>query len=158
MSYTKANQTPLEIIFTHETTEWWFFKILHRMNWINKEGLNREDILSISELEQDYDNYLPYKLECSHTHLDASFYYDPETYDNVTHAWNSKALDFFIGIEMDALATGMNAWDLIAMVLFFELPNVHPMFNYMIKVPIWTAIVWLAFAIVITIIKSLPFT
>jgi len=44
------------------------------------------------------------------------------------------------------------------MVLFFKMPNVHPVLNYIIAVPIWASIAWLAFALIIAIIKALPFT
>lgn len=157
-SYTKANMTPLEVIFTHEYTQWWFFQILHRMEWKNKAGLTRGDILSVSELETDYPEYIPYSLTCSHTHLDASFSYDEETYSSVEDAWNHHALEFWIGIEFDALNTGLNAWDLLSMILFFELPNVHPVLNYIIKAPIWFAIGYLAFAFILAVVKALPFT
>jgi len=157
-AYTKANSTPLQIIFTHETVEWWFFKLLHRMDWKNTMAETRGDILSVAELEEDYEDYMPYSLTCKHTHLDGSFLYDEETYDNVTDAWNHHGLEFFIGIEFDALATGLNAWDVLGMILFFELPNIHPVFNYIIKIPLWVAIAWLAFSFIIAVVKSLPFT
>ena len=90
--------------------------------------------------------------------LDVSFNYDEETYSSVEDAWNHHGLSFFIGIEFDQIATGLNAWDLIGMVLFFKMPNVHPLLNYIIAVPIWASIAWLAFALIIAVIKSLPLT
>jgi len=44
------------------------------------------------------------------------------------------------------------------MVLTAQMPDVHPIFNYMIAIPIWVAIIWLAFAFIIAVVKSLPFT
>jgi len=55
-------------------------------------------------------------------------------------------------------ATGLNAWDLIGMILFFKLPNVHPILNYVIAVPIWASIVWLATSLIIAFLKALPLT
>ena len=69
-----------------------------------------------------------------------------------------KGLFYDNGIEFDQMATGLNAWDLISMVLFFKMPNVHPVLNYIIGVPIWISITWLAASIIIAFLKSLPFT
>ena len=157
-SYTKANQTPLEIIFVHRFTQWWFIPVSHRLDWTNKLGIDREDILSVSELEEDYGVSLPYTLECSHLQITGSFDYDEEIYSNVTDAWNNHALFFFIGIEFDQIATGLNAWDMIGMILFFKSPNLPFPLSYIVGVPIWVCIAWLSFAFIMAVIKALPFT
>jgi len=156
--YTQANKTPLEVIFYHKYTIWWFIPWSHKLEWENRISVDRGDLLSVSELQSDYADNLPYDLSCSHLSLDVSFNYDEETYSSVEDAWNHHGLSFFIGIEFDQIATGLNAWDLIGMVLFFKMPNVHPLLNYIIAVPIWASIAWLAFALIIAVIKSLPLT
>jgi len=156
--YTMANKSNLQVVFIHRFTGWFWIETGHNMNWKNRAGLERGNVLTVEELESDYADYLPYDVICSHFYLDGSFNYDEENYTSVEDAWNHHGLSFFIGIEFDQLKTGLNAWDLIGMILFFELPNVHPVLNYIIKIPIWVAITWLAFAFVIAIIKSLPLT
>jgi hypothetical protein len=156
--YSQANETNKYVFFEHKYTIWWFFGTSHLMEWINKLGVSRGGSLSGANLEADYDTALPYEVSCSHTHLDVSFDYDEETYSNIEDAWNNHALSVFVGIDFDALATGLNAWDLIGMILFFQTPDVHPILNYMIGVPIWACIAWLSISIIIAIIKSFPFT
>jgi hypothetical protein len=156
--YTQANQTPLEIIFYHKYTVWWFIPWSHKLEWKNNIGADRGDLLSVSELESDYADNLPYDLSCSHLSLDVSFNYDEETYSSVADAWNHHGLSFFIGIEFDQIATGLNAWDMIGMILFFKCPSLPFPLGYIIGVPIWICIAWLSFAFIIAVIKSLPLT
>jgi len=156
--YAMANESTLQLVFIHRYTVWWFFETGHNMDWTNNKNMERGDVLSVEELQSDYAENLPYDLSCSHVYLDASFNYDEGTYSNVTDAWNHHGLSLFIGIEFDQLATGLNAWDLMGMILTFQMPNVHPVLNYIIAIPIWVSIAWLAFAFIIAVVKSLPFT
>ena len=162
LRYKCANKSNLEVMFWHRYTVWWFVPTAHQLTWVNKAGITRNNGayggLSVEELESDYPEYLPYGLSCSHFSLDASFNYNASEYSSVEDAWNHHGLTFFIGIEFDQMATGLNAWDLISMVLFFKMPNVHPILNYIISVPIWVSIIWLATSIIIAFIKSLPLT
>jgi hypothetical protein len=156
--YTQANKTPLEIIFYHKYTVWWFVPWSHKLKWKNNIGLDRGDLLSVSELESDYADNLPYDLSCSHLSLDVSFNYNETTYSSVEDAWNHHGLSFFVGIEFDQIATGLNAWDMIGMILFFKCPALPFPLGYIIGVPIWVCIAWLSFAFIIAVIKSLPLT
>jgi len=156
--YSKANQTEHNIFFYHSYTVYLIFPTWHRLKWTNAYGQDRGDYLTASELESDYADNLPYNLACSHFQMDGSFNYNETTYSSVEDAWDHYGLDFCSGIEFDQMATGLNAWDLIGMVLFFKIPNIHPIFNYMIAVPIWVSIVWLSVALIIAFIKALPFT
>ena len=162
LRYKCANKSDLEVMFWHRYTVWWFVPTAHQLVWVNKVGIIRGNGayggLSVEELEADYPEYLPYDLSCSHFRLDASFNYNASEYSNVTDAWNHHGLTFFIGIEFDQLATGLNAWDLIKMVMFFQMPDVHPVLNYIIAVPIWVCVTWLATAFIIAFLKALPFT
>jgi len=156
--YKCANKSNLNLFVIHKYTVWWIFPASHHMDWKNKMNLERGDILEVEELESDYEEYLPYDLSCSHFYLDATFNYNETLYSSVEEAWNHHGLKFIIGIEFDQLATGLNAWNLIYMILFFQMPNVHPVINYIIAIGLWASIAWLAFAFIIAVVKSLPFT
>jgi len=156
--YKCANKSNLDLFIMHKYTLWGFWPTAHRMDWKNRINVERGDILTVEEIESDYGEYLPYDCSCSHFYMDASFNYNETLYSSVEDAWDHHGLTFFIGIEFDQLATGLNAWNLIAMILFFQMPNVHPLLNYIIAIPIWISVAWLAFAFIIAVIKSLPFT
>jgi len=163
MIYVRANQTQAEYIrLRHKYTIYWFIPTAHTLEWYNSRGVHRSDnslkALYATDLQTDYTNNQPYRPECTHFPLTAYFGYTETAYSNVTDAWNHHALSILLGIDFADQATGMNAWNLIGMLLFFQMPNVHPILNILIAIPVWVCIVWLTFAFIIAVVKSLPFT
>ena len=162
--YTKANYSNPYIQMRHFYAVWWIFTDCCYMKWIDANGVDRTtkvgvtNRLTLADLEACYQDAQPFLVKCKHFQQDVFFAYNETTYSSVADAWNHHGLHVLIGIEFDEMATGLNAWDLIGMVMFFKMPDVHPVFNYIIAVPIWVCIAWLAFAFIIAVIKSLPFT
>jgi len=162
--YTKANYSSPYIVIRHFYTVWWFFLDACYMDWYNDNGLflttkiGVTKRLMLAELEDNYEDAQPFTVKCKHFAVDVFYAYNETTYSNVEDAWNHHGLYVLIGITIDDLATGLNAWNIVGMVLLVDMPNIHPIFNYMIAIPIWVAIIWLAFAFIIAVIKSLPFT
>jgi len=154
--YKKAGNPPLKLYFVHRYT-WLIFPVSHKMRWINYQGVNRGDELEVTEMELDTSD-LRYTTECSHFNVKTFFAYNETAYSNVTDAWNGSELNMLVAIDFDQQQTGMNAWNLIAMILFFQMPDVHPLLNAFIAIPIWVCIAWLTFAFIIAVVKSLPFT
>ena len=135
----------------------------HYQEWVNKEGVNRGEYLSLSELEEDWgigtqSDKGEYTLQCKHFHMDAWFAYNTTTYSSIKDAWDNDELKCLFGIEWDEMGTGLDAWNLIRMILFWQLPDINLVLNVIISIPLWIGISWMIFAFVLAVIKSLPFT
>jgi len=156
MWYKKASNPPLKLYFVHRYT-WLIFPVSHKMKWITYNATSRGDELEVTEMELDTAD-LRYTTECSHFSVKTFFAYNETTYSNVTDAWNGSELNMLVGINFDEVQTGMNAWNLIAMILFLQMPDVHPLLNAFIALPIWVCIAWLTASFIIAFLKSLPLT
>ncbi len=162
--YRKANETDLKLGIVHKYS-WFIFPVGHWMDWLNSQGISRggtgfEKYLSATELEEDWSNEttVAYTVICEHFQMKAFFGYNSTLYDNVTHAWNHHGFYVLLAIDFDEMATGINAWNLLGMILFWQLPDVHPVLNVIISIPFWVSIGWLFASIAIAFIRSLPFT
>lgn len=129
----------------------------HTMEWINTNGISRGIGLTISELMEDYNENatLKYTVKCSHFKMFAYIGFNTTLYSNPQEALENDNLTVILAISIDEVSTKVNAFELIASLLSFRMPEVHPFINAIIAIPIWIAIIWL----VITIItKFIPFT
>lgn len=158
--YRKANASTLYVRMRHWFANW-IFPTQHTMEWINKRGITQSEwvaghwSLYATELDEDYANdYLPYTVQCWHFHVDVHFGYNETLYSSPSDAWNSNALNILIGIEFDQQGTSMNAWHLIALILFFQMPDIHWVVNAIIAVPIWIAVAYLSFILILRAIGA----
>lgn len=71
-----------------------------------------------------------------------------------TNSTETPELLIFMGMGLDQINANLNAWYLIDQLLQFKAPNIHPAINFMIAIPLWTAIIWLAVKILLWIISS----
>jgi len=67
-------------------------------------------------------------------------------------AFDNEALTMSVGVEWELEKTTYNAWDLIAMLLFYNFPETHWMINAILKVPIWVCIAYLSYVLIIKVI------
>lgn len=132
----------------------------HSMDWINRTGYNRGGWLTVGEMEVDLINNGTnvYKVTCDHFFMMCVVGYNVSAYDNATHAFANNGLNYEFGIAWDQQGTGMNAFSLLANLLFFNMPDIHYSINAIIALPIWVCIAYLTFAFVMAVIKTLPFT
>lgn len=142
--------------------KWWIINWgFHDMIWRNSDGIK---IGSYIEPHHIDDYYNPdddaSKFLVSDDKVEVVIYlgYNRTAYDNATQAWINDDLDFLTCMGFDQLNTGMNAWSLIGMLLFFQLPQVHPLVNAIIAIPLWMIIAYLSFSLILKVIKALPFT
>jgi hypothetical protein len=162
--YTKANYSNPYIQLRHYYAVWWLFTDCCYMKWTDANGVDRTtkvgitNRLTLADLEASYEDAQPLTAKCKHFQVDVFFDYNETAYSSVEDAWNHHGLMFLLGVEFDQMSTGLNAWNLIGMILFFKMPSIPPPFSYIIGVPIWVCIAWLAFAFIIAVIKALPFT
>lgn len=80
--------------------------------------------------------------------------YDNDTYTDLEDAWDDGELMVYVGFTSNMTFTGGNAWALLGQLLTFNTPNVHPVINFFISVPIWVCIV---VSILYVLEKLLPF-
>ena len=99
-----------------------------------------------------------YKAECDHTAYYCQVAFDPAVYNNASDAWDHGQLGSFFGVRFDDTNTGFNAMNLIASILFFQMPEIHVAINLLIAVPIWIAIGYIALILILRAIDALPFT
>jgi len=146
--YKKANKSELDVYIYHRYAEWIIWLTGHRMDWINSEGVSREVYLQDAEMLEDQDD-LSYTVKCIHFTMYGFFGYNTTTYNSVIDAWNNHDLWIRLGINFDQMNMGFNAFNLIGMLLFFQLPMVHWIINAVIAVPIWVCIFYLSFIFIL---------
>lgn len=138
----------------------------HNMEWTEKtNGTSYGEVLTLVEFEEaavfDSDTDITsasYTLTCDHVTLHSVVAYNGTAYSNSSIAWAADALTVEFAIDWDELGTGLNAWNLLAQILFFQAPDIHPVLNAFIAIPLWAAIGYLAYALIMVAISVLPFT
>lgn len=159
--YSEANLTHHRLYFRHYWYEWIIFKQWEEMVWYNTEGIRRTDppndwMYSTSITLDMEGESAEYKVE----HPNRFFVkvwvgYNTTTYSSVEDAWNNYALYLFVGINFDQAGSGYNAWDLIAMLVFFQLPDLHWIVKALISIPLWVCVGYLAFIFILRAIGAI---
>lgn len=143
-----------------------FMNIFHCEVWagiiVNKHAMdfiyNGHNIgWAISKAHLDSSD-LEYEFQCNHINLDLFLAYNDTAYSSPTDALDHNELILLIGVEWDEMATGMSAWDFVAAIMFFNLPDTHWMLNAIIAVPLWIGLLYASVTIILTILDLLPFT
>lgn len=133
----------------------------HKQDWINDEGLpshNQYHELSEDAIEEDWDdekNLASYTVKCKHFYMKADIAYNTTLYSNVHDAWAAHDLHLLFGIDWDQRGTTWDAWSLIAGVLFFKLPAINVYVNALIAIPLWIAVGYIAFILVLRTLGAL---
>jgi hypothetical protein len=73
------------------------------------------------------------------------------SYTDATDAYDNHALWLYLEAGLDRNNTALNGWSLIQSVLFFNIPNVEPMISYIMGIPIWICVAYLAVIMVLRI-------
>ena len=154
--YRPANVT-YEVMFrmTHVDMWWIFMTGEHSMNFY-WQGVDVGTYLSDTTVNLAYSQGdLSFVVSCNHVELDLMFAFNETAYSSPTEALDHYDLYMLIGVEWDQVSTSMSAWDIIGMLLFFQLPNVHWMLNAIIAIPIWLGIAYLSFIMILRAIGAI---
>ena len=148
-----------EGIMLKHVEKWWIFVTgRHNMNWYEKrQGSNLGTKLKSEHLTTYYDENrkdAQFIVRCEHTQLSVFFAYNTTKYSDILEAWENNELAVLFGINFDQVNTSYNAWNLVAQILFFQNPDIHPAINALIAIPIWATI---AITVYILILKAIPF-
>lgn len=146
----------------------WVFNIPyghHSMDWISKAtGENYGGFLTQDEFDEvsEFDDtlnvtYAAFTLLCEHVTMHNVVGYNNDTYANASEAFENDQLYLEFGIEWDELGTGLNAWNMLTSILFFQEPDIHPYINVLLAAPLWAAIAYLSYGFIMVAIDILPF-
>lgn len=154
--YVQANSSDTDMFQIYHIEYWWIFETGKHLMEIWNDDKSRGDMLSKAEINQDYANDdLSYTFSCEHFQFDLFFGFDVDTYSDPVDALDHNDLRIMIGVEWDQVSTSLSAWDIIGMLLFFQLPNVHWMVNALIAIPIWLAVAYLSFILILRAIGAI---
>jgi len=155
--YAKPNKTINGIFWVGHITYWWIFETGHHRMDIWNSGVYKGTSLDRTELDDDYTERddLTYTFQCQHTQLDIFFAFNETTYSTPSEAFDGQELKMLIGIEWSQIDTSVSAWDIIGMVLFFQLPTVHWAINALIAIPIWLGMAYVAFILILRTIGAI---
>lgn len=153
--YRPAN-TSAHFFFMRHVDFWWIFAIgSHYMN-LYWEGIDRGVFLTDEEVNDDYDmGALTYMVKCEHVQLDVMFAFNETLYSSPSDALDHYDLYLLVGAEWDEVQTSMSAWDVIGMLLFFQLPNIHWTINAIIAIPIWLCIAYVSYILILRTIGAI---
>jgi len=155
--YKDPNQTNLRLFIHHLWYVYWIFPADHDLEFFNKAGASQSTVLTVEEMQEDAggESHVTYRAVCEHTTYHVTFAYNSTTYSSFENAWDMGELAFFAGVNFDDVNTAYNAWNLISMLLFFQLPDVHWVVNGFMAIPIWivigyvtTMLIWKAIGVI----------
>lgn len=144
------------IFFKHYEWEWWIFARVHSMYCFNEP--NRVEFLTKNHLienwDSDYNASVIYPVSCNCIVTKVWFTDTNETRNNISQAWDEGAIHVIMGFGFDDYETSISSWALVGQLLTFQAPDIHPVINAIIAIPIWATIAYVAY---ILILKALPF-
>lgn len=144
------------LFFLHVET-WFIFSFRHPLEWLREDQYSLGDYISATELNATYQTYdrLEFVSSCEHFQVFAFFDFNQTTYDDPLDAWEQDELYIFVGMQYDQTDTTYSAWEIIAMLLTFKLPNIQPLINMIIAIPIWISIAYLIFILILRAIGGI---
>lgn len=87
-----------------------------------------------------------------------SFKWNETSYSTPSDALHNDAMKLYVGRTWEQEMSSMNSWSIITMVLFFQLPDIHPALSLIIGLPIWVSFSYIIFIIITKIVEMMPFT
>lgn len=120
--------------------------------WLCEDDLfyedNLDETLNFSRIDM-YDNAFNYVTFVT---------FDEASYANLSEAMEDGHVIISMGMGWEYESSIVSGWDLIARLLVFQAPQIHPLINAIIALPIIASVTILIFTIAVIIVKSLPFT
>lgn len=148
--------------------------VMHRQDsfWLRRYQFYNEDMQEISEMEgwnfkingdalnDTWNSYGRVKLFAiengtENIEFQVHFSFDEDAYTDIIDAWSNDDMDFYLGVGFDQTSTGYGAWGLIASFLFFQLPEIHPIINAILAVPIWIGVAYISYILILRAIGAL---
>lgn len=101
------------------------------------------------------DGKLRFSMECHHVKINLWMEFNITEYSKPSDALRDNSMHCLIGISIDQMNTGFNAFSIISMLLWFEFPNVHWAINWSIRIGLWCAIAYVSAMFIMYLIQTL---
>jgi hypothetical protein len=138
---------------------WVFVWNIERFDFYNKAGENLGEELFNYMIDEEFvstnSSRIKFVCKTQETSFDMIISYNRTIYTTPTEAWSNSEMNVVLGIFYDKVNTGYNSFNLMANLLFFQTPNIHPFLNVIIGLVFWIPI---AYLIIVLISRFLPFT
>lgn len=143
---------------------WGLWPANHYLRWYDRHGVERgtgavNSYLEISVIEENVEPTSEatsrFKASCDHTSYYVTFVYNASDYNTYEEAWTGGELGVHFGVNFDDVGTSYSAFDIIAGILFFSMPNTNVYINAMISIPIWIAVGYIIFILVLRAIGAI---
>jgi len=147
------NANPEWIILNHWWYQWWIFKDTHYL----KPDLTRTYILD--HVQEDNENISSFSLSCDCYTYALMVTYNESKFSSLSDAFDGIGgggvgeLYLYIGLGYEERPATISAWTLIAQLMLFQMPDVHPLINAFIAIPLWACVAIVAF---ILITRAIP--
>lgn len=158
-------------IWIRTQAEWWIFQWDFKyFRWSNCRGIEKSKnigyvgewhdhiAISYSALDDAFKEFgnegLRWQLRNDDTQMIVYVGYNQTKYNTPSQALIGGELSLLLCMDFDKANTTYNAWNLIGAILFFQAPQIHPVINMLIAIPVWVMIAWLIY---ILILKAIPF-
>ena len=140
---------------------WWVFWINNiPMHFKDTSGVDQGTVLTAMILDNAYagsEQSLKYtcqnperpELSCT-----LFFGFNTTKYLVPSTAWENGELYMLQAFGFDQMNSSVNAWNLIGAVLFFQMPEIHPVLNVLIALPIWITIAYISYILILRAIGA----
>ena len=134
----------------------------HTWGWFNTGVGNIESFpLTKTEITTQTDaitgNYSRLYMTCDHWNYYV-YVANPGNYSSLATALTANIVTISIGIAYDYEQSVLSGGDILTRLLIFQLPNVTAEVNFLIALPIYTLIGFLAFVIITMVVDMFPLT
>lgn len=159
-SYSEALEVNTTYLY-HVTYSWIFFRQLEPCEWYTQEGLlinaSHPNVIFWQEIDAMYNqsDSPMFKAIFTDYSMYVIFEYNTTAYTTYEEAFHAGELSFWCGLQFDQTNTSYNAWDIIALLLFFSMPDIHPAINALIAIPLWIVIVYVSFIIILRVVGAI---
>lgn len=146
------------IVTAHYASFWIVRWSYHFADWYDAaSAINYGSVLTYTELNSVWDgesDIIVFNAKTDQTQWRVYFWWNLTDYDTPSDALNNDAMGVVYLIGFDQINTTVNAWTLVSMLLFFQMPDVHPAINAIIAIPLWACVAYLVYVL---ILKAIPF-
>lgn len=132
---------------------WWIFWFgqTDPVKFVSKSGTDRGTTLTLTEIESDSnDGVSQYTITKSISGDSAGgfiVYWNATLYSDPSDAWDNDVLYLIHGVDFTTTATN-DIGSLLVGLLFLQLPDVPPLINLFIAVPIWACIIYVLWYVI----------
>ena len=144
------------IILQHMYPTEVFFLKIHWPHEIKPEG-GEQEVIDLEYILKHADeqgvSYFTGTCDCPKT-FQIFINYNETAYDGFEEAWNAGVLNLTVGLPSEDAVEEPDMLGLITSMLFYPNPNINPMIDIFIKIPVWICVAFIAFWALKTILHG----